>query len=608
VLIRFMTIRYQGMFGRLMQEAGAAWLALAPLVLALVLLLASAVPARAQDASASVQASAVPAPDDAAPWRDRLVPGRQWVDPDGRADIARAIERFAAGEDRPFDPHSVLPLGEGAAVWVRLDLPAVNQPRSVVLSIPHPGMDNIELYRLGPDGRWRMERTGDATPVAQWPVRDRVPAFEFTLQPGETAASWLRVQHSHPIGVRWGLWDSRSFDESSKRWHLVLGGYAGFLVLVVVLSLFNAVSWRDPIHLYYAGYVTVLGLAQLSQVGVAGEFFWPRNAWWNDIGSVVLPILALVSAILFIGELVAERGQRWLSWVNVVTVTAGLAIALGFVMLGRGPVFAVSNLYYLLCFVFYIGVVGWFTWRRPRVGLWVLAGLVTIMGGATFAILRNMGLLPLSFATQYGAQIGVALEIPLVLIGLYFRSRERRDSQVRLSALVRVDPLTGVGSHRVMMERLEHLIERHRRDPSRGAVMRVRLANVAEIRREHGLEVAQAALVKAGTIVARTGAEGDTIARHRDGDFIVQLEGRMHRDEVAEAGRNIIARGLAYSQRLPRGLTLTLHVACACAPLPDGLSGQELLAALDSLLDDIQRNPGRAMRFLGDPASQPGRV
>ncbi len=584
------------------------------LLLALLCMLCGAAPAAAQPAgdpsglSAGVLAGSSAGAAAAAPWQDLAVEGRYWLDHGGKAGLAEAAGHFDAGDDRPFDPRLVLPLGDMAAVWVKLALPPVTAPRNVVLSIPHPGMDKVELYRLGTDGQWRMERTGDATPVERWPVRDRVPAFEFTLQPGEAGPTWLRVQHSHPIGVRWGLWDSRSFDESSKRWHLLLGGYAGFLVLVVVLSCFNAVSWRDPIHFYYAGYVTVLGLAQLSQVGVAGEFLWPGSAWWNDISSVVLPILAVVAAILFIGELVAERGQRWLSWVNVAAVTAGLAIALGFLMLGRGPVFALSNVYYLVSFVFYLGVVGWFTWRRPRVGLWVMAGLVTIMGGATFAILRNMGVLPLSFATQYGAQIGVALEIPLVLIGLYFRSRERRDSQVRLSALVRVDPLTGVGSHRVMMERLEHLIERHRRDASRGAVMRVRLANIAEIRREHGLEVAQAALVKAGSIVARTGSEGDTIARHRDGDFIVQLEGRMHRDQVAEAGRNIIARGLAYSQRLPQGLTLTLHVACACAPLPEGLSANELLAALDSVLDDIQRNPGRAMRFLGEPASLPGRI
>lgn len=536
-------------------------------------------------------------------WSDVMLPGRYWIDTTGKAGLSDVRVHFDAGDDRPYDPRVVLPLGDNAAAWFRIALPSTATARPVMFSVPHPGMDVVEFYRHEGADRWRVERSGDATPVYHWPVRDRIPAFEFVLQPGDpgvTQVVWLRVQHSHPIGIRWGLWDSHNFDETSKLWHLILGGYAGFILLVVVLSCFNAVSWRDPIHLYYAGYVMVLGLSQFSQTGIAGEFLWPRNAWWNDISSVILPVLAVASAILFVGELVAERGKRWLSWVNAVAIGTGAAIAVVFLIAGRAPVFALSNLYYLFCFVFYMGVVAWFAWRRPRVGLWILAGLLTIIVGGTFGVLRNMGILPLSFATQYGAQVGVALEIPLMLVGLYFRSRERRDSQVRLSALMRVDPLTGVGTHRVLMERLDHLMQRVKRDPMAGAVLRVRLGNEADIRQEFGAEVAQAAVVKAASIVARAATEGDTVARHRDGDFVMILEGRMSRDKVAEVGQNIIARGLGFSQKLPKTLTMQLRVACAAAPLPLDTDAESMLASLDVLLDDIQKNPGKAMRFLSD--------
>ena len=547
------------------------------------------------------------APADEPPvWNEVMVPGTYWVDPGGAAGLAEARAAFGRGEGLPYSPQQILPTGGGSAIWFHLAFPPVGAVTPAVLNVPHTGMNVVELYSpAGPD-EWSMRRSGDLTPVAQWPMRDLTPAFELLLMPEEARPSLLRIQHSHPIGVRWGLWDSRSFDEYSKRWHLLLGGYGGFIVLVVLLSCFNAVTWRDPIHLYYAAYVVMLGLSQLSQTGVAAEFLWPHNAWWNDIASVVLPIWSVVLAGVFIGELIAERGQRWLMWAIWVLVATGVAISIGFLTVGRGPVFEISNLYYLVCFVFYVGAVAWFAWRRPRVGLWVLAGVLTIIVGATFAVLRNMGILPLSFATQYGAQVGVALEIPLILIGLYFRSRERRDSQVRLSALMRVDPLTGVGTHRVLMERLEHLLQRHRRDRALGAVLRVRIGNLQDIRQEYGVEVVQAAQVKAASIVARAASEGDTVARHRDGDFVLMLEGRMGRDQAAEAARNIIARGLAFSRNLPPKLALALHVACACAPLPEDAEAEVLLASLDFLLDDIQKNPGKALRFLGDGASVPG--
>jgi GGDEF domain-containing protein len=107
----------------------------------------------------------------------------------------------------------------------------------------------------------------------------------------------------------------------------------------------------------------------------------------------------------------------------------------------------------------------------------------------------------LSAATQYGAQIGAALEIPLLLLALYLRSREKRDNQARVGALTRTDPLTGVGNHRVLLQRLDSLLVRQQRDPGAGAVVRVRLSNAIDIRQDYGMETAQSAVVQAGACI-----------------------------------------------------------------------------------------------------------
>jgi two-component system, sensor histidine kinase LadS len=243
-------------------------------------------------------------------------------------------------------------------------------------------------------------------------------------------------------------------------------------------------------------------------------------------------------------------------------------------------------------------VVGWYALRRPAVGVWVLAGLAVLTLAAVFPLLRNFGLEPPAFAARYGLQIGGALEIPLMLTGLYFRSRERRENLLRVHALERTDPLTGVGSHRVLMERLEQLLERHRRDPQVGAVLRVRVGNIGAVASQYGREATEAAVVRAAECVARESREGDTVAREQAGDLVLLLEGRMTREQAAVAGRNIIACGLKFSGRLPPGVTLSLHVAGACAPFPQG-NAQLLLGALGQLVQDIGSNPrGRTLRIV----------
>ncbi len=538
-------------------------------------------------------------------WAGRTdVPGQFWIDAPGQASLEQARAAFDSDQGRASDPSQIMPLGGGAAVWYRLQLPVVAAPARAVFTVPFGGMDNVELFRPDGAGGWRAQRAGESLPVSQWPLRYLHPAFAITLQPGETQPTFLRVQHSHPTGVSWVLWDASGFVESAKLWHLALGAYAGFMALVVVLSIFNAVSWRDPIHLYYAVQVVLVGLGIMSLTGIGGEYLWPNNAWWNDKASVVLPAASLGWMGLFLRELVAERGRRWLSWVLLVHVGLCALMVAGFLVYGREEFFQLPSAYGLLSLILILALLTWFSLRRPEVGLWVLAGFAALTVGSLFTLFRNLDWMPVTFATQYGPQLGGTLEIPLILIGLYFRSRQRRDNRVRLEALAHTDPLTGVGNHRVLMERLHQLLGR--RSAFSGALLQVHVANLDAIRDEYGREAAEAAIVRAAECVTLEAREGDTVAREQGGDLVLVLEGHATRALTAEAGRNIIARGLKFSGRLPPRVTLTLRVAGACAPLAES-NPQVVLGMLSRLVLDIGNDAmGRAMRIIDPPLPRRG--
>ena len=532
------------------------------------------------------------------------VPAQIWMDPSGKASLEEARTAIEGGAGRPADPSLIMPLGGGAAAWYRLQLPPATMPVRAVFSVPFPGMDNVELFRPDGSGGWTVQRAGDSVPVAQWPMRYLHPAFALTVQPGETQPTYLRIQHSHPIGVNWSLRDASSFSESAKFWHLALGAYGGFIALVILLTIANAISWRDPIHLYYGMQVILVGLSMMSLSGIAGEYLWPHNAWWNDKAAVVLPAASLGWMGLFVRELVAERGGRLVSRVLLVHVGICILMVAGFLVYGRETFFRLPSLYGMLGLALLLGILTWYSRRRPKAGLWVLAGLAFLTAGSMFPLLRNVGVLPVTFATQYAPQIGGALEIPLILIGLYFRSRERRDNRVRLEALAHTDPLTGVGNHRVLMDRLEQLLGRGGRGSFQGAVLQVHIGNLGAIRDEYGREAAEAAIVRAAECVTREARQGDVVAREQGGDVVLVLEGEVPRAKAAEAGRNIIARGLKFSGRLPPRVTLSLRVAIACAPLPDG-NAQALLRTLDRLVQEIGGDLlGRALRFLDAPTAR----
>lgn len=161
----------------------------------------------------------------------------------------------------------------------------------------------------------------------------------------------------------------------------------------------------------------------------------------------------------------------------------------------------------------------------------------------------------------------------------------------------RVDPLTGVASHQVMYKRLEQLVNRQRRDPDVGAVVRVHVSNAAEIRQEYGVEAAQNAVVHAGACINSLLKEGDSLARHRDGDFMILLGGYVNREELADLGQRLIARGLYGSSRLPPNTVLQLKLSIARAPFPV-TDVEVLLQDLGAALTELTTRHGRALRFI----------
>ena len=525
-----------------------------------------------------------------------------WPDPSGQATLEAARRAFDAGQGRPANDTKILPLGHGAAVWYRVQLPSPAVPTHAVVALPYAGVDLVELFRPDAAGGWEVRRSGDSIPVAAWALPYLHPAFPITVQPQEARATYLRVQHSHAVSLQWELRDASGFNESSKLWHLALGVGAGLMVLVILLNVVHAVAWRDPIHLYYAIHVVLVGLSVMSVSGVAGEYLWPHWAWWNDIAPVVTGVAALGWMGVLVRELVAERGKPLVSWLLLGHAAISLLIVAGFLIWGRDPIFPLPNVYALAALAFMLGVLAWYTQRRPAVGGWVLAGFAVLAAGSLFPMLRNLELLPVSFATQYGPQIGGALEIPLVLVGLYFRSRERRDNQLRAQALAHTDPLTGLANHRVLLERVEQLLRRARRDPALGGVLRVHVANYTTIRNEYGREAAEAALVRAAECVAAEADEPDLVARERGGDLVLVLHGLVQRAQVTEAGRNIIARGLKFSGRLPPGVTLSLRVVGMHAPLPTGTAAT-LLATLAQASEQLGRDLLRRSLLVIDPAN-----
>lgn len=530
-------------------------------------------------------------------WSDpREVAASMWHDPAGNASADEARVRFDAGLGRPVESGAVAPLGQGGAVWFQLRFPVPEQARRAVLEIPHPGIDLVEFHRQAWDGRWTLQAAGDALPVSGWPEAYIHPVFHFTLMPGESAVAYLRVRNLRDTGVSWVLRDAGSFNEASRQAYLLSGLLLGLMTMVMLVSLFSAWGWRDPVHLLYTVHTLIVSAVVGSVTGLAGVHLWPNSPLLNDRAGFALPLLALGTLALLTYQVVHERGMRWPTL--ALPVLASVNILLAILVFGAGrPQNAVFSaavvLFALLALLTIFGQLAWQFWTTRAPGsAWMVASVGVLFLGAVPLALRTTGVLPISSLTQYSLTAAWLLEAPLMLAGLYFRSRQMRDERLRLRSVVEADPLTRVANGARLRRRLQRLLRRASVDSRTGAVVRVRVANLEAIQSYHGREAADAAIVRAAECLVHDIGPMDLLAREVDGDFVLLMSGIAGPDQLAELGRALIARGLKFSPRLPPQLVLKLQVVALAPPLP-AETPEQLLQRLHRAMDElaVRREP-----------------
>ena len=273
----------------------------------------------------------------------------------------------------------------------------------------------------------------------------------------------------------------------------------------------------------------------------------------------VLVALALVSGL---GCLLAPWERIPARVFHLVPATASIEVAVTVWAVGRhGPVY---EWFYVLVAVFAA-----YAFERRR-------DLVAHMGLATLA-----ACLPLLYGenpSEQVARLGVLISMLWVATGVVAHLREQMVARQReLADLARRDPLTGVGNRRMLDERLDYELARHRRSGQELAILVLDLDGFKDVNDQLGHPAGDRLLAGVAQALADTVRAGDTIARHGGDEFCV-LAPDTGRPEI-EALAQRIDTALATIDCL--GSPLTATIGAAVHP-HDGPTAELLLAAADA--------------------------
>jgi GGDEF domain-containing protein len=520
--------------------------------------------------------------------------GDWWMDKGGKA-TPEAVAGDARIRWQPTHQGQIHALTSGRALWVRFTIPPAPDQERWYLEIPYPSVDRVTLYTQDGDDKWVPQTAGDHVPVASGPVPHRHPLLPVQVSAEEPRAYLLRVENAHSFSPPLRFVSESWLSIHEQRTSLILGIYFGLAGLAAAVGFLSAVSLRDEAYGFYALGVTLMGLSQAAMSGIAGLHLWPRWPAWTDAAPLVLPVLTVGALLWFFAATVAlpER-SRGLNRLMGALSLFSIAIAAGLWLIEPSLRFRLMVPYVAGASLIGAAVVVWSATRGDRYALWLLGGMVPVIVGEVFPLARLWGLIPVSFWTQYGMQVGIAIELPVMLVILMMRSQQRRENNRRIQGLDRIDPATGLINAHVFHERLARMMLRSQRLKFESAVLVVDIVNHEAIRRDFGTRGAEALpLLVAGRLLS-SAREIDAVARLSERRFGMLLEGPLTPEEASSAGPRIVARCLMPFKNKPLAYVAQVRVGLTMIPT-ERADAQGVIERLGGLLDNVAPDSKRAV-------------
>jgi len=534
--------------------------------------------------------------------------GVVWVDPGGTATFEQVLQRGSAGFElgRPERIHS---LGERGHLWMHWRLVRNHEEDAGwLLVFPMPTLDAVTVYQQNDKGHWIGRTAGDSMPVAAWPEAGRYPHFRLDLPAGQVRDVYARIENVTPANFPAQLLSEAAYDEGIQVEYLGLGLSFGALLLLIVACIAQSLLYRDSVYAWYAVYAVITTLWVTAYTGVAAHLLWPQFAPMGDAMQGVLGLLAAGAALLFVRNLIGIAGRyRILDRVVQSSGFAGIALAIAYPFMAKSSGLTMLGVYTAGAAFANVAIAFAARRRGDVVGGWVLIASAPLCLAVVMTVMRLYGWLPVFFGTQYAIVVAMAFEVPLLLVALTIRSRERHGAQIRELALSTQDALTGLLAAHLFHDRLRQVLSRFKRDGDNAAVVFIDLVNYPNIKAQFGTAVAEQSLLRSVIKLRRLLRDVDTVSRVGEARFGLILEGEISRVAVTERAARLIAAGLMPLKGLKPDVTLQFHIASVLLA-ERSADPEALVDALDDLLAGMSPRTRRPIRFLQPETTEPAQM
>ena len=445
--------------------------------------------------------------------------------------------------------------------------------RQVFLRQTYPLIDYLDVYEQTDSG-WREHKAGDRRPFAARDIAHRDLVFPLTVPANGERVVYLRYQSQGPIDISLSLYSAPELLESLSREQLAYGIYYGCVVMLLVWSSLVFIAVRDKAFLAYFAYVATFGLYMLIHNGLAYQYLWPESPRWGNTSLIALLNIALLAALQFSRMILRAKdftprldlAARCLQGIALASLLATPFIPYARLIAPVTLLILVSVLFMLL-----LGAVNLVLGSRPARFYVIAWG--SFLGGSVVFLLKTFGVLPHTFFTQNGWQIGSLLE--MILLSMTLSTR-----MVELQHQNRTDSLTLLGNRRRFDDTLPSQFALAREQQKPLSLLVLDIDHFKNYNDRHGHSRGDQAIRAVANALRRFARKPLVACRYGGEEFAVILPG------IDAAAAAVLAERLrrGVEESLHGDLAITISVGYASLSKAPFASAEQFFEAADAAL------------------------
>jgi two-component system, sensor histidine kinase LadS len=355
-------------------------------------------------------------------------------DIDGKNDEINANDLAKQGKYLPLPKGNATFGFKEGAYWFHVKIAnRSHTEQRWLMVLQYPLLDYIDVYVRDENNHTQHMTSGDMQPFSARSINYRQPNFLLDIARNQKVDILVRVSSKSSIQAPLALYTPTAFTEMERDAQFAIGIYNG---IILALFFYNLVMWliaHDQNHLWYILHIAGFGLVLFCLNGLAFEYLWPNSSWLANHSIPLSMCISQIAMHQFSRTFLNMRERmRAADWVSI-----GF-IAFYFLMMLLSFVLDYSTAVKTITYSVFPGIVCVLTQTiiSIRTGykpakIFLIAWMALLIGTFIYATV-SFGILPKIFITEYGIQIGSALEMILLSFALAYRYAELKNENMQL--------------------------------------------------------------------------------------------------------------------------------------------------------------------------------